>query len=104
MDADDVNEVEAIRRKIGRPPARLLLGLDAAQLATIVELRRPSAAMARRWLSGRSDMGTLRLARLIRWAASVGRPESPGAIVEEVERRLLPPVPPALPDDPGRVE
>lgn len=88
MSDSDVNEVETIRRKIGRPPARLLLGLDAAQLATIVEPRRPSAAMARRWLAGRSDMGTLRLYRLIRWAASVGRPESPGEVVEEVAARL----------------
>lgn len=88
MDADDVNEVERVRRKIGRPPARLLLGLDAAQLATIVELRRPSAAMARRWISGRSDMGTVRLYRLIIWAASTGRSEAPGDIIAEVARRL----------------
>ncbi len=84
----DPEEVARVRRAIGRPPARRLLGLDAAQLATIVEPRRPSAAMARRWLAGRSDMGTLRLARLIRWAASVGRPESPGEVVEEVAARL----------------
>lgn len=88
MSVDDVNEVERIRRRIGRPPARLLLGLDAAALATVVELRRPSAAMARRWLAGRSDMGTLRLVRLLDWAASVGRPESPEDIVREVARRL----------------
>lgn len=90
MDDGEVKdaEVERIRRKIGRPPARLLLGLDAASLSTIVEPRRPSAAMGRRWLAGRSDMGILRLLRLIDWAASVGRPESPEAIVREVARRL----------------
>lgn len=85
---DDPEEAERVRARIGRPPARLLLGLDAAQLAELVEPRRPSAAMARRWLAGRSDMGTLRLYRLIRWAASTGRPESPEEIVAEVAARL----------------
>ena len=57
---------------MARPSTLTLYGLTAHELAPILDPDRPSPAMARRYITGRSDMGSVRLWRLVQFMAGRG--------------------------------
>lgn len=72
-------------RKTGRPSTHgTLCGLDATALAPIVDPERPRPQLARAYLAGRSDMGIVRLERLLAALPEVDA----RAVVAEIARRL----------------
>lgn len=81
----DTADLARVKARLGRPPGyEPLCGLDAAALTALVDPERPSLVGARRYLSGRSDMGIVRLARLLDALPEVDA----RAVVAEIARRL----------------